>query len=501
MSAERETHHGMKSIAEHIRQKACRMVCVVGLVCSAMCGLSSCNWHEAKEVIAVADSLDQAEHVIYDDTAALGRTIRSLDNPFGRVLMSNTLGKAYYYMGRNYSMSNQIADAANCYIEADRLQIDDPIYRGRVNSCMGYICVQNNNDSLALIFYERSNKAFKESGNDWYYAQSLLNVSQCHIYLHRFGNADSLLNIAQTYQLDSAYMARFYEMKGLYFYEQEQYNAALLYFQIGLSYWHSEQDKCFSWLKIMQIYYHTNQVNHAVFYSNQLISISNNPNYLANAYYCLLLDAKAQNNAIRMSEYTHARSDAQRLLHNQSNQYAKAIPQLENYFQDPHPLCWVWITLIIILAVCIILAIGAVVYRQRNRIAREQIDKLSTHVEKQEALISQELYYRQFREKLSNIVDRFHTPHKRWKEYKTLKRDLRPWLHIWMCKLDTLPLSEREKIFCTISLVYSHMTDIEIAEYLCYDKHGIRVFKQRISKKLGTTSADFLDFLRNLSIN
>ena len=170
-------------------------------------------------------------------------------------------------------------------------------------------------------------------------------------------------------------------------------------------------------------------------------------------------------------------------------------------FQNPHPLRWVWITLIIILAVCIILAIGAVVYRQRNRIAREQIDKLSTHVEKQEALISQALYYRQFGEKLSNIVDRFHTPHKRWKEYKTLKRDLSPWLHIWMCKLDTLPLSEREKIFCTISLVYSHMTDIEIAEYLCYDKHGIRVFKQRISKKLGTTSADFLDFLRNLSIN
>ena len=275
------------------------IVSVVLLLCFSSCS----SWHEAKEVIAVADSLDQAEHVIYDDTAALGRAIRCLDNPFGRVLMSNTLGKAYYYMGRNYSLSNQIVEAARCYIEADRLKIDDPIYRGRVNSCMGYICVQNNNDSLALIFYERSNKAFKESGNDWYYAQSLLNVSQCHIYLHRFGKADSLLNIAQTYQLDSAYMARCYEMKGLYFYEQEQYNSALVYFQIGLSYWHSEQDKCFSWLKLMQIYYHTNQVNHAVFYSNQLISISNNPNYLANAYYCLLLDAKAQNNAIRMSEY------------------------------------------------------------------------------------------------------------------------------------------------------------------------------------------------------
>ena len=70
--------------------------------------------------------------------------------------MSNTLGKAYYYMGRNYSLSNQIAEAAGCYIEADRLQIDDPICRGRVNSNMAYICAQNNNDSLALTFYERA---------------------------------------------------------------------------------------------------------------------------------------------------------------------------------------------------------------------------------------------------------------------------------------------------------------------------------------------------------
>ena len=138
-----------------------QIVSVVLLLCFSSCS----SWHEAERVIAMADSIDQTKHVIYDDTAALGRTIRCLDNPFGRVLMSNTLGKAYYYMGRNYSLSNQIAEAADCYIRADRLQIDDPIYRGRVNSCMGYICAQNNNDSLALIFYERSKEAFKESGN------------------------------------------------------------------------------------------------------------------------------------------------------------------------------------------------------------------------------------------------------------------------------------------------------------------------------------------------
>ena len=70
---------------------AWKLFCALGMLC--VC--SSCQWREAKEVIAKADSLDQTEHVIYDDTAALRNVIRCLDHPFSRVLMSNTLGKAY----------------------------------------------------------------------------------------------------------------------------------------------------------------------------------------------------------------------------------------------------------------------------------------------------------------------------------------------------------------------------------------------------------------------
>ena len=464
--------------------------------------LASCGWQEAKDVIAVADSLDQTEHVIYDDTAALGQTIRTLDNPMGRLLMSNTLGKAHYYMGRNLSLSNHIAEAAEHYISADRLQIDDPIYRGRVNSCMGYICAQNNNDSLALIFYERSNNAFEESGNEWYYAQSLLNVSQCHVYLHRFDKADSLLNIAQTHQLDNAYSARFYETCGLYFYERQEFDSALICFQKGLGYWQNEQDKCFSCLKIMQTHYFGyKDLDSAMYYAHKLISISDNPNYITNAYYCLLQDAKEKEDINKLSQYTHARADAQKLLLNVTNQRAEALPKVEEYTQNPHPWRWVWITLTIIVVICIILAIGAAVYRQRNHMACEQIDQLSTHIENQEARLTQELEYRQFHEKLSDIVNKYHTPHKRWRQYSLLKRDINPWLHTWFQKLDTLPLSEQEKIFCTISLIYSHLTDVEIAEYMCYAKESIRIIKYRLLKKIGISNAEFSDFLHNLSID
>ena len=462
------------------------MVCLLGLVCGAMCELSSCNWQEAKDVIAVADSLDQTEHVVYDDTAALGRTIRCLDNPFGRLIMRSTLGKAYYYMGRNYSLSNQIPEAADCYINADRLQINDPICRGRINSNMGYICAQNNSDSLALIFYERASENFKESGNEWYYAQTLLNVAFKTIQLHLFNRTDSLLQLAQTYSLDSTYQARYYETYGLYHYEQQQYDSALVYFQRGLDYWQGEEDKCFSYLKMMQAYYFEKKdFQMGIPLANLIIEYSNNPNYIANAYYCLLLDAKEKNDINLLSQYTHARTDALNLLRKNTNKYAETLPILEEYLQNPRPLRWVWITLSVVVTICIFLAIGVWIYRKRSQ------------TQEKDFLHQQSLL--EFEKGLIEIMDKYHSPRNYWRNYANLKKDIAPWLRNWTAKLDTLPLSEQEKIFCTISLIYPNLSDIEIANYMCYAKGTIRVFKSRILKKLDIPSSEFTNFLHNLS--
>ena len=462
--------------------------------------LASCGWQEAKDVIAAADSLDQTEHVIYDDTAALGQTIRTLDNPVGRLLMSNTLGKAHYYMGRNLSLSNHIAEAAEHYIEADRLQIDDPIYRGRVNSCMGYICAQNDNDSLALIFYERSNNAFKESGNEWYYAQSLLNVSQCHVYLHRFDKADSLLNIAQTHQLDNAYSARFYETCGLYFYERQEFDSALICFQKGLGYWQNEQDKCFSCLKIMQTHYFGyKDLDSAMYYAHKLISISDNPNYITNAYYCLLQDAKEKEDINKLSQYTHARADAQKLLLNVTNQRAEALPKVEEYTQDPHPWRWVWITLTIIFVVCIILTIGALVYRQRNRIACERIDQLSVQLEEQANYLQKQERTSHYEKCLEKIRIKYPTPLTKWNDYDQLNMDVAPYLRDWLQALDQLGLTNREKVFCVFTFVYPQLSAAGLATYLCNTEKTVRVLKTRLVKKLGIPSSQLHFFLQNLS--
>ena len=471
---------------------------VVILLLSILCSLSSCHWQEAREVIAVADSIDQNEHRIYNDTVALKKVICVLDNPIGRLFHNNLLGKAYYYMGRNLEDSyQQIAAAAECYIEADRMQIDNPIYRGRVNSCMGYICEQNNNDSLALIFYERAGDNFRESKDDWYYAQNLLSIVPRYINLQLYTKADSILAEAKLYQLDSAYQARYYETLGLYFYAQQQYDSALVYFNDGSTYWYSEEDRCFCYLKIMRAYYKKNLMDNATCYAQKIVSFSKNPNYLSNAYYCLMQDAKNKDNVELLSQYSHARTDAQKLLRNAMVRDAEAIPLLEEYLQNPHPWRWGWISLVAVAFVCLLAVIGVVVFRKRTVNAHKQIDDLSNRLEEQEAVQSEQQRQYDADMCLADIRAKFPKPRKQWNDYNRLKKDLNAPLQKLLCALDNSDLGNKEKVFCVLYLVYSHCSLIELADYINYSEKGIRNYKQRIAQKLHISSAELYDFLLN----
>lgn len=486
----------------------CKLLCVMSLLCM----LASCQWRDAKAVIATADSLDVTEHVIYDDTAALGGVIRKLDNPVGRIFQRNTLGKAYYYMGRNLEdYYQQVAEAAECYIEADRLQIDDPIYKGRINSCMGYICAQNNSDSLALVFYDRASEDFAESGDEWRYAQSLLNISKIQTNLYKFTESDSILHIAHTYNyLDSEYRARYLETKGLYFYKQQQYDSALVYFQYGLDYRKRTEQTGFCYLKLMQIYYNKRDMLQAIKYAQYIIELSNNPNYLVNAYYCLMQDAKEKNNTPLLSKYSHARADAQKLLTQNVQKSAAAMPLLENYMQNPHPWRWVWITIIFFIVLCSSLIICIIVYRKYAAIhlndattrvqdvtnllhnANEKIVELEEYENKQRSEYN-------FDKCLTTLRTYYPQPCRRWVDYYQLKKDVEQYLHDWILKLEKLNLSEREKVFCILTLLYPHASTAEMATYVCYAPNGIRVLKYRLAKKIGIKTSKLFDFLYKLA--
>ena len=445
---------------------------------------SSCSaWHEAKAVIVEADSLDQSEHILYSDTTALRQAIRTLDNPFGRLFYSDQLGRAYYYLGRNLSNEGAIAEAAAQYIEADRLQISDPLYRGRINSCMAHIAKQNESDSLALIFFLRSNHAFKHSGKDWYYAHTLLDVAEFNAYLHYFNQVDSVLHLAQSFALDSFYLARFYETKGLYFYEQLQYDSALYYFHQSLDFWQYEEYKFFTYKKLMQVYLDMDNFAQALPFAKIIVDLSSDPNDLVNAYYCLMQDAKAQNDIDRLSQYAHARQDANVLLHDEIGKYKGALTILQDYVTNPYPYRWAWITILCAVAACLILTLGIVLHRHHARkslqVANDQIDDLYFDVQ------------------LSDIRAKHPRPRKQWNDYNELKKELDSILHDWFTNLDELGLSNRENVFCAYMLLYPHASLEELADWMHYSPTGISTFKRRIAQKLGISSRELYDFLHD----
>ena len=450
----------------------------------ALTMFSSCSaWHEAKAVIDEADSLDQNEHILYSDTTVLQQAIHTLDNPIGRLFYSDQLGRAYYYLGRNLSNEGAIAQAASQYVEADRLQISDPLYRGRINSCMAHIAKQNESDSLALIFFLRSNHAFKHSGKDWYYAHTLLDVAEFHTYLHHFAKADSVLRIAASYNLDDYYLARFYETKGLYFYEQLQYDSALYYFHQSLDFWQYEEYKFFTYKKLMQVYLDMDNFAQAFPFAKIIVDLSSDPNDLVNAYYCLMQDAKAQNDIERLSQYAHARQDANVLLHDEIGKYKGALTILQDYVANPNPYRWAWITILCAVAACLILTLGIVLHRYHARkslqVANSQIDDLYFDVQ------------------LSDIRAKHPRPRKQWNDYNELKKELDSILHDWFTNLDELGLSNRENVFCAYMLLYPHASLEELADWMHYSPTGISTFKRRIAQKLGISTRELYDFLHD----
>ena len=455
-----------------------RNICLVIILISL---LSSCHWQEAKQVICLADSLDQTEHTLYDDTAAIQQAIHTLDNPLGRLFAHNQLGKAHYYLGRHLSLNDQITQAAEHYIAADRAQIDDPIYRGRINSCLAHIAKQNESDSLALIFFLRANEAFKASGKDWYFAHTLLDVSEFHTYLHHYSQADSVLRIAQSYDLDDYYLARYYETKGLYFYEQLQYDSALYYFHQALSLWEYEEDKFYTYKKLMQVHLDMGDQAAALPYAQIMVELSADPNDLVNAYYCLMQDAKARGDINKLSAYAHARQDANELLMQSVGNYNGAQTLLEEHLANPYPYRWAWITLLCLIVACLLLVIAIVLHRRyaarRLQVAHHQIEDLSISAQ------------------LSNIRATYPRPRKQWNDYNELKKDLEPQLHDWLSQMETYQLSNRENVFCTYMLLYPTASLEDLADWMHYSATGVSTFKRRIAQKIGIPTRELYHFL------
>lgn len=435
-----------------------------------MMSVASCtSWREAKAVVKEADSLLVYGKII-EDTAVLAATINTFSGPMEYVFARNDLAKAYYHMARNFYHAHDYATAADYYILCDRLNPTDPMYKGRVNSCMGFLCKQDSCFAEALEFYERANVAFID--DDRRYANGLVSIAEQFVCLREYSKADSILQIASRYNIDSAYYARMVDVRALALFNQQLYDSALVYLLSIENYPRNIEARCYSYLHTMRIYEITNHLFKTNKYAEYIIAHSTNSNHRSNAYYYLMVLGDKNNDISRLSIYSHAREDENRIVRQYAESYAQASDKLKIYLENPYPHRRLYI--IIVCSALVVILLFGIIYGliKRHRCVLVKRDK-----EKQDRcdLLARRIY--------DHSV--YFTS---WQDYKKLRELANSHFNNMFYRLeDTYHLSEQELKICLMILL--EYTNKQMAEILFVQPNTISKAKNKIAKQLNTSSA------------
>ena len=485
-------------------------ICNIVLVALLVMSCSSCaSWREAKAVVSEADSLLE-EGVIIRDMVALGEVISTLENPLGRMFAREELTKAYYLMGRNLDdYHHNFSDAADFYIKADRMKTKDWVLRGRINSCMGFICKQDSCFTEALEFYERACEAHQKSDNTWYYAHNLLNIAEQYVNLGEYNKADSVLKVAVGYDIDSAYYARMVDIRALALYNQQLYDSALVHLLNIKDYPRNQDARCYSYLMIAKCYNKLLDINEAKKYAEYVIIHSSYSSFRSNAYYILIQSAEIEGNINQLAEYSKCREDEDRILQHLSESCAQASAKLREYINNP---IHIHVKEILIVLFCIIvLAVWAIWY-SRKRINRK-IASEKKLIEQEIAQWKDGIVQKMNEEKtiseiekrkmILNVVmdyaDEFAIDKPIWDNDTKLYRladscfgfiiyRLKHNYHLRNCEL---------KICLMVLLDFSNK---EIARMVSYKEDSYPTIKRRLATKLGTSSSEMRNFLLDLIV-
>ena len=440
------------------------------LVALLVMSCTSCaRWREAKAVVKEADSLLVYGKII-EDTAVLAATINTFSGPMEYVFARNDLAKAYYHMARNFYHAHDYATAADYYILCDRLNPTDPMYKGRVNSCMGFLCKQDSCFAEALEFYERANVAFID--DDRRYANGLVSIAEQFVCLREYSKADSILQIASRYNIDSAYYARMVDVRALALFNQQLYDSALVYLLSIENYPRNIEARCYSYLHTMRIYEITNHLFKTNKYAEYIIAHSTNSNHRSNAYYYLMVLGDKNNDISRLSIYSHAREDENRIVRQYAESYAQASDKLKIYLENPYPHRRLYI--IIVCSALVVILLFGIIYGliKRHRCVLVKRDK-----EKQDRcdLLARRIY--------DHSV--YFTS---WQDYKKLRELANSHFNNMFYRLeDTYHLSEQELKICLMILL--EYTNKQMAEILFVQPNTISKAKNKIAKQLNTSSA------------
>ena len=479
---------------------------ILFLVATLLLSCSPRALREAEEVVAQADSL-RAAGQMYADSVRLAQSYTTLRA--WRYVHADAYAHACYHYGRLLREKDNPVEAMHCFIEASHTPTRDYHILGRVYSNMGSICHLANEFPLAYDMYERSGQMYLHNGDSLLYYYDLNNMAYELAEQGKKEEALTLLEEIEKQCVPTDVLIKVLETK------------AVLYRTIG------KNDSAIYYVDSMQSYGHicpAGTIIKAQAYDN--IGGKDSALILANI---VLKDSKAsyqnQFNALYIIQHCDSSLCAEYI-----SELASKREDIRYYEYEPEKeknstavallkddLSWTpdlrWIYAVGITIVIIGLILGGYVRRKwlQHKLLSQQIDSLSQlneAAEKQHAqIIKKQVQHREaLVSHLETLCDMFanadNFPNNLiWKDYSAMCRIINDNFGMLAMKLQsTYHLPERGIRLCI--LVLMKVSDSkELASLLFYSESGIRNFKNRVAKKLGTNSIELRKTLVNIAIN
>ena len=378
-----------------------------------------------------------------------------------------TSAQRYYEEGRALRQEGEVVQAMQQFVAATQTRTNDFALLGRTYSNMANMCRQAERHDLAFEVYSLSAEQFLRANDTLAFAYALNNMAWEQAVQGNKPDAvvlvDSALRICtreevQTKVLESLAASSLYA---------EEYDSTLFYT--------ARMHGVYGRMLRAQAFCLLDQCDSAIQYARQVVSETDNPRYLDDAYY-ILAHCDSTENVNEILDLTSARTDVQRELEQQKIQLTQAIMLMEQSLKggnpkDPKKIVW-W-TLFATLCV----AVGVLLFRKLRKPndRTSQLKKTCRSLAKVDAMKTE----------------------LRWNDYDAFCRACDERFFGLADKLTKRGLSEREIRLCLLVLIgfsYAEMADI-----LHRAQNGIGKDKYTIAKKLNVTVKDLQATLRNIA--
>ena len=492
--------------------KQCRYIVLLLLVGLVGQGCSSRAIHEAEAVVAQADSLWQAG-LMYGidagDSLSLAQAYETLGayqflSPF-TFHPSSSFTHACYHYGKLLRAKDDPENAMRCFINATHSRTRDYHILGRVYSNMGSICHLAGDFPLSYDMYEKSAEMNLRNGDSLLYFYNLNNMAYELAEQGKKEETMALLNTIPVIDEDLSSLTNF--TKAELYMKIGHYDSAIYYAHSARI---SEICSIGASLILAQSYSFLEVEDSAVYYANFIIRHSNSLSSINNALYILSNDDKTKDiDAVRQTSAD--RSDTQKMIAIQQGKLSQAVQLLEQDLAKTPDLRWLYAVIATIIVICSCILFYVHKKRSQHKLLSQQVDdlsKINDSVKEQHEHIKKE--YTEYKDNLltqmeqnyavltqsPNIFTDIH-----WKDYNALCQIINDNFGMLAAKLQGIyHLSEKEIRLCILVLL--EITNSKLmAEKLYYSESGIRNFKNRTAKKLGTNSVKMRNALLKLAIS